>query len=227
VTLRAWLRYLLPLTLLAALAFLPLLYVAWRAGAAKDLAAARAQVRTAWGLAGTAWVCQLLLVAGVAPAVRSIARGAPVSQWRAFADGARSLVVGLVPWLIVVAAVLLGGVALVVPGLCLLVLLSLTGASERLGEPPPAALVDSVAIVRGNFARTALILAGIVVVNLAICFAIQKALVPAITRKVPPSKLLPIRTFVRTVPFVIAAFSPLAACALAAAYARFTARRTS
>jgi hypothetical protein len=132
-----------------------------------------------------------------------------------------------VPWVIVVAAVLLGGVALVVPGLVLLVLLSLTGASERLGEPPPAALVDSVAIVRGNFARTAAIVAAILVVDLAICYAIQKALVPAITRKVPAAKLLPLRTFVRTVPLAIAAVSPLAACALAAAHARFTARRTS
>ncbi|HEY5922203.1 MAG TPA: hypothetical protein VIV11_11055 [Kofleriaceae bacterium] len=226
VTVRAWLRYVVPLTLLAALAFVPLLYIAWRAGAPPDLPKARAQVRVGWILAGTAIVCQLLLVAGVAPAVRGIVAGKPLSQWRALVDGARNMARAFVPWCIAIAAVALGGVALVVPGLMLLVLLSLTGASHRLGEPPPAALVDSVAVVRRNFARVALIVGVIVLVDLAIGFALQTWIVPAIKKKVAAAKLLPIRTFVRMVPLAIAAVSPLAACALAAAYERLT-RRTS
>jgi hypothetical protein len=226
ITLRAWLRYVVPLTLLAALAFLPLLYVASRSGAAQDLIKARAQVRLGWVIGGCAWLCQLLLVAGVAPAVRGLARGQPLSQWRAFADGARNLVRGLVPWLIVVAAIALGGLALVVPGLLLAVLLSLTGASTRLGEPPPAALVDSVDVVRRAFGRVVLLVVAIVVVDLAITFALQTALVPHITKKVAAAKLLPVRTFVRTLPLVLAAVSPLVACALAAMYERLT-RRTS
>jgi hypothetical protein len=225
-TLRAWLRYVVPLTLLSAVAFVPLLYVASRVNAAPDLVKARAQLRLGWILAGFAWACQFLLVAGVAPAVRSIAAGMPLSQWRALADGARNLVRAVVPWLVVVVAVVLGQLALVVPGFLLAILLSLTGASVRLGEPPPAPLVDSVAIVRRNFGRVALVVVAILVVNLAIAFALQTTLVPAIARKVAAAKLLPIRTFVRYVPLVIAAVSPLAACALAATYERLR-RQTS
>lgn len=226
-SLRAWLRYIVPLTLLALVVFVPLLYVAWRAGAAKDLMKARAQVRLGWMLAACACAFQLLLVAGVAPAVRGIASGRPLSQWRAFADGLRGLVRGLVPWLVAVAAVALGGVALVVPGALLLVLLSLTGASERLGEPPPVALVDSVAVARRGFAMVALAVAAIVVVNLAVTFALQTAIVPHITKKVPAAKLVPVRTFVRYVPVAIAVLSPAAACVLAATYERLRARRTA
>ena len=224
--LRAWLRYVVPLTVLAVLVLLPLLYIAWRTGAPQDLVRARVLVRLGWVLAGFAWICQLLLVAGVAPAVRSVDRGEPLSQWRAFADGLRNIVRGLVPWLIVVAAIALGQLALVVPGLLLAVLLSLTGASDKLGEPPPAALVDSVEVARRAFGRVAVVVIAIVVVNLAIAFAVQTALVPHITKKVAVAKLLPIRTFVRTVPLVLVVVSPLAACALAAAYARLTRRTT-
>lgn len=227
VMVRAWLRYLVPLTILSAVAFLPMFYVAMRVGAAPDLAKARAQVRIGWILAGTAWMFQLLLVAGVTPAVRGLVSKAPLSQWRALASGLRNLSRALVPWIIVVGAVALGGLALVVPGLFLLVLLSLTGASTRLAEPPPSPLVDSVAVVRGDLPRVALVVVAMLLVDLAICYAAQKALVPHIARKVPPSKLLPIRTFVRTVPFAMAALSPLAACALAATYARLTGRRAS
>ncbi|HEX5062426.1 MAG TPA: hypothetical protein VFV99_23805 [Kofleriaceae bacterium] len=226
VAVRTWLRYVVPLTLLAALAFLPLLYVASRSGAAADLVKARAQVRLGWILAGFAWMSIYLLVAGVAPAVRSVAAGAPLSQWRALADGARNLVRAFVPWLIVVFAVALGEVALVIPGFLIGILLSLTGASVRIGEPPPAALVDSVAVVRRRFGHVALIVIAILLANLAICYALQATFVPHITRKVAATKLLPIRTFVRLVPVAIAALSPLAACVLAATYGRLT-RRTS
>ena len=219
---RAWLRYLVPLTLLAAIAFLPMLYIASRVGAAQDLAKARAQIRMGWILAGSAWMFQWLLVAGVAPAVRGLASGKPLTQVGALLDGMRNLIRGLVPWVIATAAVVLGGVALVVPGLFLVVLVSLTGASEKLGEPPPAALVDSVAIVRRALPRVALAVGAIIVVDLAICFAVQTAIVPTITKKVPAVKLLPIRAFVRLVPLAIAAVSPLLACVLASLHVRLT-----
>ena len=83
-----------PCTLLSLLACVPLLYVASRVDAATNIQEARAQVRLAWLLGGSAWACQLWLVAGVAPAVRSVSRGAPLSQWRAFARGLCSLVRG-------------------------------------------------------------------------------------------------------------------------------------
>lgn len=226
VTLRAWLRYLVPLTLLSALALSPLVYVASRVGVVPDPARARAQLRVGWVLAGCALSCQLWLVAAVAPAVRGLADGAPLSQLAALRRGLAGLVRGALPCGIAIVAVLLGGVALVVPGALLLVLLALTGASERLGEAPPAPLVDSVAVVRANLPRVAAIVAAIVVGNLAVAFVLQWQLVPHIAKKVTPAQLASIRTFVRAVPLVLAALSPLAACALAATYRRFT-RRTS
>jgi hypothetical protein len=215
-----------PLTLLAAIAFVPLLYAASRVGAAQDLAKARAQLRFGWMLAAMAWACQLWLVAGVAPAVRGIVSGAPLSQLGALTAGLRGLARGFVPCAIAVVAVGLGGIALVVPGLLLLVLLSLTGASDRLTAPPATPLADSVAVARGDFARVALVVGVIVAVDLAIALLLQWQLVPRISKKLAASKLAPIRTFVQMVPLVIAVVSPLAACALAAAYAKLK-RRTS
>lgn len=226
VTLRAWLRYLVPLTLLSALAFVPLVYVASRVGIAPDVARARAQLRAGWVIAGCAFACQLWLVAAVAPAVRSIAEGAPLSQRLALRRGVAGLVRGALPCMIAIVAVALGGVALVVPGALLLVLLALTGASERLGEASPAPLVDSVAVVRASLPGVAAIVAAIVVANLAVTFVLQWQLVPHIPKKVTPAQIASIRTFVRAVPLALAALSPVAACALAATYARLT-RRTS
>jgi hypothetical protein len=223
-TLRAWSRYVVPLTVLSVIAFVPLLWIASRVGLAADLPRARAQVRIGWALAAVAWCCQLWLVAGVAPAVRSVGRGEPISQLRAFSDGLRGLARGLLPCLIAIVGVGLGGLALVVPGVLLLVLFALTGASDRLGEPPAVALADSVAVVRANLTRVALIVAAIIVVNLAITFVLQWQLVPFITKKVAAAKLAPIRTFVRTVPLALAVLSPVAACALAAAYTRLKSR---
>src|ERR1041385_442452 len=122
--LRAWLRYLVPLTLLGALACGPILAIALRAPAVQDIPHARMQLRVPWLLASYAWVCQLWLVAGVAPAVRSVATAQPLSQLAALWAGLRGLVRGLVPVLVAVMAVMLGGVALAVPGIVLLVLLA-------------------------------------------------------------------------------------------------------
>ncbi len=226
VSLRTWLRYVVPLTLLAALAFVPMLWLAWRVPAAPDLAKARAQVRLGWILAATAWVWQLWLVAGVAPAVRGLVAGRPLSQGRAVAEGLRGLARGAVPCTIAVLAIALGGVALVVLGVLLLVLLALTGASERLTAPPPAALADSVAVVRRNLARVAIVVGAIIAIDLAVCVVAQHVIVPAITGKIVAAKLVPLRAFLRALPLALAAISPLAACALAATYARL-ADRTS
>lgn len=217
-TLRTWLRYLVPLTMLALVACLPLLYVAFKTAAPADVPSARAQVRLAWVLAAGACVCQLLLVAGVAPAVRSVASGTPIPQWRALAVGLGSLARGVVPWLVAIVAVLLGGVALVVPGLLLLVLFSLTGASEQLGAPLPGPLADSIAVARAQLPRVALVIGAIVLVDLAIVYAGQLAYVPVVGKKSPAAKLLPIRTFVRVTVLALVTVSPLVACGLASLY---------
>lgn len=215
-TARAWLRYLVPLTLLSIIALAPIVYVAWKTGAPRDIVTARAQMRLGWMFAGVTWACQLWLVAGVMPAVHSIADREPLSQLRVLWVGLARLVKAAVPCAIAVIAIVFGGLALVVPGALLLVLLAPTGASPLLGNGPAAPLVDTIEAVRKNLKMIAILIGAIIAIDLAIVLASQTALLPTVSKKVAPSKLLPIRTYVRVVAIALVAFSPLAACALAA-----------
>lgn len=210
--LRAWLRYLVPLTLLAFVACLPMLWIAMRAPAPPDVQHARRWMRVAWAIASTAWICQLWLVAAAAPAVRSLADGAPLSQGTALTAGLRALAVKFIPILIAVLAIALGSVALVVPGVLLLVLLSPTGAVESHTE--------AIAVARANMKRLALTLACVIAGALVIALACQLAIVPSIGKKVAAPKLLPIRTFLRVLVLSLTAYAPIGACAIAAVTAR-------
>jgi hypothetical protein len=192
-------RYVVPWTLLALIACAPLLWIAFRAAAPPDVATARGQLRLAWVLASTAWVWQLWLVAGVAPALRQ-----PLSQLAAFTQGLRALFVRFIPVLVAVLAIMLGAVALVVPGLLLLVLLAPTGARE-----------DAVAVARANFKRLALTIAAVVAGALLIALACQLAIVPTIAKKVAAPKLVPVRTFVRVLALALTLYAPIAAYAIA------------
>jgi len=221
---RTWLRYVVPLTILSAIALAPILWIALTTSPPADLVRARHQIRVAWLLAACAWTCQLWFVAAVAPTVRAVADGRPVTQLRALVGGIASLLRGIVPCAIAICAIVIGSLALVAPGVMLLVLLSLTGASEQLDAPLPAPLADSIAVAREQLTRITLVVLAIIVADVAIAYAAQLALVPAIAKKVGPAKLVPIRTFVRTVALALVAVSPVAACALASASARFRAR---
>lgn len=226
-TLRTYLRYVVPFTVLAIVALAPIAYVAWKAGAPASLAQARAQVRATWVLAGASIAFQVLLVAGVAPAMRALAAGRPLSQLGALGAGLRSLVRALLPWLVAIIGVVLGGLALVVPGALLLVLVSLTGASESLDRPMPAPIFDSVEVAREQLLRVALVVAAIVVVNLAIVLVVQTLYVPSpLGKNLPVGKLAPVRTFVRMTGIALVAIAPLAACALAARYVSSRSRAT-
>lgn len=217
-TVRAWLRYVVPLTLLAVIALGPVAYAAWKAAAPVDVVAARGLIRRGWVLATCAIALQLLVVAAAAPAVRALHGGAPLSQIGAFMAGLRGLVRGFVPWLTAIIAVLLGGVALVVPGVLLLVLVSMTGASDKLDRPLPAPIEDSISIARAHLPRIALVVLAVVAVDLAITFAVQTAFVPVVGKKVAAAKLVPIRSFVRYSALALVAIAPAIGCALAATY---------
>jgi hypothetical protein len=219
-TLRTWLRYFVPLTIVSAIAFGLVGWIAVRTGGAHDVDAARAQLRLGWTLVGVAWVVQLVLVAGVAPAVRSVASRSGISQLGALTGGISGLVHGVVPCLVAVLAIAIGSLALVIPGLLLLVMLAMTGASERLGEPLPAPLTDSVAAARGNFVRIAVIIVLLFVVDLAIGGIAQLAIARALKPPTTTAALLATRTFVRVIAASLILVSPLPACALAAAYQR-------
>jgi len=217
-TVRAWLRYVVPLTLLAVIALGPVAYLAWKTTPPVDVLTARALVRHGWVLATCAIALQLLVVAAAAPAVRALDGGAPLSQLGAFTAGVRGLVRGFVPWLTALVAVLLGGVTLVVPGVVLLVLVSMTGASDRLDGPMPSAIEDSIAVARAHLPRIALVVGAIVAVDLAITFAAQSTFVPIVGKKVAAAKLVPIRSFVRVTTLALVAIAPAIGCALAATY---------
>jgi len=223
-TVRTWIRYVVPLTAITAVTMVLVAYTGMRVGVAGDLVAARAEMHLGWELAATAWIFQLVLVAAAAPAVRSIATGAPLSQSSALVDGLRGVGRALVPIGVVVFAIVLGSVALIVPGLLLLGLLALTGASEQLADPLPAALLDSIAVVRANAKQVAMLVAIIVAADLAIALVAHVAILPALAKKPPVAMLASARTFVRVIALALIALSALPACALAALYAT---RRTA
>ena len=210
--LRAWLRYLVPLTLLAFIACVPLLWIATLFPPPADVQHARIEMRVTWALAATAWIWQLWLVAGAAPAVQSLADGAPLSQLRALTRGLCQMATKFLPVVIAIFAIVLGSVALVVPGVLLLVLLSTTGAT--------ASHTEAIAVGRANLKKLAWTVATVIAGALVIALACQLAIVPAIAKKAPVSKLLPIRTFTRVLALALTAYAPIAASALAAVTAR-------
>ena len=225
---RTWLRYVVPLTLLAAIAMCPVAFIAHAITPPTDLSQARVAINLGWILAGTVWVFQLLLVAAAAPLVASVARDAPLSQPRALIAAARNLCRGFVPWSVAVAAIIIGGVAFVVPGVLVLGLVALTGASQRLVEPLPAPLADSIAVVRAHAREVAIALAIIVVAGFALTLAAHLAILPPLAKTKPPIAVLaPVRTFVRVVALALIAGSALPACVLAAIYQRANAAAVS
>jgi hypothetical protein len=239
-TLRSWLRYILPLTGLAIVAFavvaialglasgcariadelsLASLFAEVPPKAAVDAAAIHTQLRAAWILAGTAWILQLALAGAAIPAVRAVAGNAALGQRRAIRAGLTGLSRAVVPCLVAVLAIAIGGVALVVPGLALLVLLALTGAAAEGGAALPAPLVDSIAVARTELRTVAIVVAGMLVLDLAIAYGAQLAIVHAVP-KPNAQTLANAHAFVRVVAVVLVAISALPACALAAVYTR-------
>jgi hypothetical protein len=215
---RACVRYAVPLALLAAIALAPWIAVALRAEAPTNLAGARRALRTAWLLGATAWIGQLLLVGAAAPLVRALDAGAPLSQLRALGRGALGLVRAAVPWLAAVAAIALGGLALAVPGLALLVLFSTTAASTRRGLPGP--LVESAALVRRRLPLVAGVVAAMLAVDLGAVYVAQELLRPAVARKPRPDQLAAYGHLVPAVAVAVLAIAPAIAATLAAVHAR-------
>src|SRR5688572_28348601 len=95
--LRTWARYVVPLTLLSAVVHAPLLRYTMALDVPKDAAGAKQLLVVVWIVAATAWIAQLALVAAAAPVARSVAAGAPLSQWKALVHGFGNLVRMVVP----------------------------------------------------------------------------------------------------------------------------------
>jgi hypothetical protein len=169
----------------------------------------RAQLRVDWIVAGVAWAFQLAL-AGAASSTRHRA-------------GIRAAVAGfaraLVPCAIAIAAIVLGSVALVVPGVVLAVLLAFTGAAAGAspGATPAEALDASVVAARAHWRDAAVTVAAIVAADVAIAIVAQLVLVRA---GAPKLQLDQARDATRVVVLAYAVASPFAASLLATVYSK-------
>ena len=156
-----------------------------------------------------------VLVAAAAPLARSIAAGAPLSQPRALVTAFANTVRMALPCLAASAAVFVGGLALVLPAFALLVLLSLTGASEQRGMPAP--LADSVAAVRTRWPPIAVIVAIMLVVDVALVFAAWKLVTVPFATKLKPAQWATYGNVARVVALGVLVTAPVFATLLAAA----------
>jgi hypothetical protein len=154
-----------------------------------------------------------MLVGAAAPLARSIEAAAPLSQLAALRAVLRGFLRSVLPILIVVAAVVLGSIALAIPGLVLGVLLSLTGASERSGLSEP--LLESVDRVRANLKRTILAVAGILAIDFAIVGIPFALLLGPLSAKPSLEELATAQLILRITVIGVPLVTPLAACVLA------------
>jgi hypothetical protein len=215
--LRTWLGYLVPLTLLSAIALSPLVILAARVHAPADAAVARSVIQLGWTLLAVAWLGQLLLVGGAAAMLTD-----PPSQLRAFTRGFLQLIRAVLPCLVAALAVAIGSLALVLPGLGLLVLLSLTAASRERGLPAP--LLDSLAAARRQLPAVALAVLALFAIDAAIGLVAYHAFLAPLPGKPAPAQLAAVRDFVRAIALALVVLSPLPATVLATLHARAAAR---
>jgi hypothetical protein len=212
--LRTIVRYVVPLAAITFVVSAPLFAIAFRAPWPFDLKTANAAMLRASAIALGQFAIVFVLVAAAAPLVRSVAAGTPLSQVRAFVGVFANVLRMLVPCLAAIAAVVVGGLALVVPALVLIVLLSLTGASTERGMPAP--LAESVATVRARWKPVTTIVVVMVVVEIVLVVAAWKfAAVPA-TPKLKPAQWATYGNVARIVALGVAATAPVFATLLAA-----------
>lgn len=212
----AWLRYIVPLTLLSAIALAPVIAIALRVRAPLHPAGISAALTAGWAMLALAWLGQLVLVGGASAITR--ARPAPLSQLGAFRDGLAQLVQAIVPCLTAAVTIAIGSLALVVPGLVLLVLLALTGASRERGVPAP--LVDSIAVTRTRLPAVALTVAAMLAIDVAIGVAAYRAFVVPLPRHPAPAQLAALPHILRMMALALVLVSPLPATVLATIRAR-------
>lgn len=204
---RAWLRTLVPLTALSVIALSPVIALALATRIPADTAAASALRVRGWGLLALALPCQLVLVGGA-----SAAAHAP-SQLAALGRGVVQLGRAILPCLAASAAIAIGSLALAVPGLMLLALLALIGASPERGVH--AAMRDSIAAARARLPAVAITIAAMLAVDLAIGVIAVRAFGAALPRHPTAAQLAATRHLVHAIAAALVAISPLPATVLA------------
>ncbi len=211
--LRCYARYAVPLTLLSVLLFVPLIHHALTSETPASVGPATWTVRFAWIIGGTAWIAQFMLAGAAAPLARAMDGDRP-SQIRALVMAVRGLIRAFVPVVLVTAAVVMGAIALVIPGVVLGVLLALTGTSTRGGLSEP--MLDSATRVRREPKVMAIGIAAILVLDLAVVAIPFFVLLGPLPTKPTPDQLATSHQLVQIAAIGVAIVSPLPACLLAA-----------
>jgi hypothetical protein len=204
---RLYLRYALPLTALSAIACAPVILVALRTPTPLDRAGINAIIARGWLMLALGWLCQLALVGAATPIARH-----PLPQLPAFTAGLARLVRAIIPCLAAAVAILLGSLALVVPGVLLLGLLVFTGASDARGLPTP--LVDSLGFARRHLAATARAAGALFVLDVAIAVLAQIAFANP-SKLTDPALLRAVPYFTHAIAAALVLLSPLPATLLA------------
>jgi hypothetical protein len=218
--LRSWLRHVAPLTLVSVVVMSPLAIYAFSLDTAQNLATARTHMRAGFVIGAIAWMFQLVLVGGVAPAVFATVGREAGSQIDVLARGLRRALRAVVPCVLAVCAILAGFIALVIPGFVLLILLSPVAATPTINEPLPAPLVAAVSAARRDFAAFVIAYLSLLFVDAAIPIVANALVAAPLPAKNPsPEALARATDFVRVIALAFVALSPLPACAIAAAYA--------
>jgi hypothetical protein len=215
---RTYVRYVVPLTVLAVIACAPIVWFALAAKEPRDAASARAMLRVTYVIAATAWVWQIMLAGAAAALVGGVAARAPVGQLAALGRGLVGLVRAVLPGLAAAAAIVVGGFALVVPGLVLLVLLALTGASRD--RSVPAALLESIAAARTQLRATVVVVASMVLLDVGFAVAGKLVYAAHLPKKPSPLQLATYPRLLQLVVVAIVVVAPIIACALAAVHHR-------
>lgn len=214
---RACLRYAPVLLVVCAIACAPAIGEALLQGRVTNAAVARSQVQLVWLVAGLAFAGQLLAVGAAAPLVRSLADEAPI----ALRDAPRVAFAGLAatvgPWLVAIAAIAIGFIALVVPGAILLALFATVGATPRAGDSVGLTLATTAVETRARPRRVVATVAAVIVVDVALAIVVRTAFMHAIPNKPTAAQLAAVHVGLQLLAAAIVVVTPIAACALASA----------
>lgn len=219
--LRTFVRYLVPLALLAVIVCAPLVLVAFSAPWPQNPKTANVAIGRAFAIAALAWIPALVLVGAAAPLARSLAAGAPLSQPRALYEAFANTVRMALPCLAACVAIAVGGLALVVPAFLLMALLALTGASTERGISGP--LADSAAHVRAHWKPVVAIVVAMIVVDLALALVAWKVFAVPFDKKLKAVQYAPYGSIARIVALGVLATTPVFASLFAAVRARASA----
>lgn len=206
-------RYLAPIAVVCGLVMAPVVLVAMGVKTPANAQQAGVVLRVAWQCAASGMIALLVLVAGLAPILRSAGRGERLSQLAALGRGIGGMVRAIVPLAIVTCAVAIGLVALVVPGVLLYALFVLAPASDAHGIA--SKIADSIAIVRARWRSIAVVI-GLTMIALAAVVAVQQLQLPIPLGKSPPrAQLVLFPQVVRIVATAMVGIVPIAAVVLA------------